>query len=191
MRKLIFLIPVVALALGVWAYQQASTGPDMQVVTLLPSGKPLPELSLVAADGAAAGREVFQGQWSLLFMGFTNCGHLCPMTMAEMRMIDDQVEGPLNVVFFSVDPNRDTPAKIREYVAGFDESWSGMTASPAEIDKLAATLGAPYFVDTTPDNYVVDHSSALFLIGPDASLAGVITQPLDIAATANDLNQLL
>jgi len=123
-------------------------------------------------------------------MGFTNCGHVCPMTMARMRAIADEVEYPLNVLFVSVDPGRDTPEVIAEYVRRFDEDFTGVTGEAAEIDKLAAALGAPYVVEISDDKYIVDHSSAIFLIGPDGGFRGVTTAPHDVNKVAADLNQL-
>lgn len=186
------IIGLVALVMGAWAGLQLSNEAAVQTraITLLPAPRELPELQMVDKEGEPAGREAFYGQWSLVFMGFTSCGHICPTKMAEMRLIRDQLDAPLNVVFVSVDPGRDTPAIIKQYVESFDKDFSGMTGSAETIEELANALGAPYFVDPAPDRYIVDHSSALFLIGPDAKLVGVITPPLDIAVIADDLTLL-
>jgi protein SCO1/2 len=191
------LISLVALVIGVWASLQINKEPAIQTrtITVLQSPRALPEFQMVDKEGDSAGRETFYGKWSLVFMGFTSCGHICPTKMAEMRMIQDQLQDtfdkPLNVVFVSVDPGRDTPEIIKQYVESFDQSFSGMTGSAKTIEAFSNALGAPYFVDPAPERYIVDHSSALFLIGPDASLAGTITPPLDINIIADDLNQLL
>jgi protein SCO1/2 len=196
-RPIIVAIVFVALVLGVWTNLQlrepsrAQLAGRMTVVTLLPSERPLPDLQLVDQDGVATGRDAFTGQWTLLFMGFTSCGHVCPMTMAKLKILHDQLNQPLNIVFVSVDPDRDTPDKIRQYVQNFDSDFSGMTGAPEQIDLLARTLGAPYAVDRTSGDYVVDHSSALFLISPDMGFAGVVTPPLEINAIADDLAILL
>jgi len=186
-----------ALAGGIWAsmqINQADTQPvasPMTAITVFPTPRSIETISLINQDAEAFDRSGFENKWSLVFLGFTNCGHVCPMTMAKMRMIQDGVEKPLHVVFVSVDPNRDTPDAIRAYVKNYDESFTGLSGDSAEIDKLANSLGAPYFVDTNPDNYIVDHSSALFLIDPSASLAGVISQPVDIEQVVQELNELM
>ena len=189
-------IGICALAVGIWAGLQLNapvTTPESScnAVTVLPTPRALPELELTNQDAATVGREAFEGRWSLVFMGFTSCGHVCPMAMAEIRSIHDQVAEPVDVVFFSVDPNRDTPEKLKAYVEGYDKSFRGMTGTPEQIESFANTLGAPYFVDTNPDNYVVDHSSAVFVIDPSASLAGVISQPFEIDTIVTELNALL
>jgi protein SCO1/2 len=113
------------------------------------------------------------------------------MTMAKLRIIRNGVEQPLRVVFMSVDPGRDTPDKIHSYITGFGESFTGITGDPAEIDRLAAALGVPYFVDDAEGSYTVDHSSALFLVDPSASYAGVISQPLEIDEIVAELDRLM
>ena len=195
-----FRLPVVmtglaALVAGVWfsmqlARQSAPEVVETQAITVLSAPRQLPDIPLINKDGQTVGADMFKGDWTFLFMGFTNCGHICPTKMAELRMIADAVDNPIRVVFFSVDPTRDTPDVIKAYVEGFDAEFLGLTAAPPDIETLAATLGAPYLVDTTPGNYVVDHSSALFLINPEGAYAGVATPPLEISTIVDDLNKL-
>lgn len=163
----------------------------MTAITVLPTQRELPEFSLLDQEAAEYTVANLENQWTLLFLGFTSCGHVCPMTLAEMRTIRDSLDGRVNVVFVSVDPGRDTPEVIRKYIKGFDASFTGVTGAPEQLDALANALGAPYFVDADPDNYSVDHSSALFLINESAALAGVISQPLDVQAVVNELDALL
>ena len=194
-------LALAAMATGVWSSlqlnkfdEQPSVQPvaaAMTAVTVLPQPRTIEAIKLIDQDSASFSRSDFEDQWSLVFLGFTSCGHVCPMTMAKMRMIQAGVEKPLNVVFVSVDPNRDSPEDIHAYVKNYDESFVGVTGNPAELDKLANTLGAPYFVDTNPDNYIVDHPSTLFLIDPSASLAGTISQPVDIQQAVQELNELM
>ena len=197
-RKLplaLIVLAVAALAGGIWSSLQLRTAQPaaapMTAVTVVPTPRKIAAVELIDKNNAAFGAANFEGQWSLVFMGFTSCGHVCPMTMARIRTIRDGVSTPLNVVFVSVDPNRDSPEKIKSYVEGYASNFMGVTGSPAELDKLANALGAPYFVDTDPENYIVDHPSTLFLINPDAALAGVISQPLEIEAVIAELDELL
>jgi len=197
MNPWIPVVVAVAVAAGTWfglqnaAKREMANLPQISAVTVLPSGPALPEFQLFDHHGKPFGRANLENRWSLVFFGFTNCGHVCPMTMAEMGMIRDGVDKSLNVVFLSVDPGRDTPAIIHEYVRSFSEDFIGITGAPEEIDNFAKALGAPYFVTDDGDSYTVDHSSTLFLINPTASLAGVISQPLEIDAIIKDLRDLL
>jgi protein SCO1/2 len=187
----LLILGTLALTLGIWSYLQLAKPPAMLTVTVLPTPRALPEFEMTDKNDNTVGREVFADKWSLVFLGFTSCGHICPLKMVEMRTLQSEVGKPLQLVFISVDPGRDTAEVIKSYVEGFDQNFNGLTGSAEAIDAVASALGAPYYVDTNPDRYTVDHSSALFLIGPDAALAGVITAPLNIRDVAKDLNNLL
>jgi protein SCO1/2 len=188
---------VAALGLGIWTSLQLRSRSgetitkSMAAITIIPGGRLLPALQLVNQNGQSIGTDAFSGHWSLVFMGFTNCGDVCPTTMAKLRMLSDRVTQPLDIVFVSVDPGRDTPEVIKRYVEKFDKDFVGMTGTPEQIEVFAAALTTPYFVDESAENYTVDHSSTLFLINPDAALVGVITPPLDIELIAADLGRLL
>ena len=129
--------------------------------------------------------------WTIVFMGFTSCGHVCPMIMAKLRAIKEAMKMPVEVLFVSLDPESDTPEKIHSYVRGFDASFTGATGAPEEIARFANALGAPYFVDSSADPYIVDHSSALFIVNPAGAFAAVFTAPHEIEPIAAGLDELL
>jgi protein SCO1/2 len=191
------IVGLLALAVGIWlasmlvGQRSAVVTNNMQFVSVIPAPRKLPDFDLIDQDEQNFGIQELGGRWTLLFMGFTNCGHICPMTMAKLRMISDSIEHPVDVLFVSVDPGRDTPAVIAAYVHGFDEKLRGITGKPEEIDRLATALGAPYFVDSSSERYIVDHSSAIFLINPDAALAATITAPHEVSPIISELNELL
>jgi len=198
----IFAVALVAAAAGVWLNNSTTIEPNETVatdvqadrfesLTLINKPRALPEFSLINHDGSAFVREDFQGQWTLVFSGFTSCGHFCPMTMAKIRTIYEQTNNRINVVFLSVDPGRDTPAVIKNYVKGYNEAFVGITGEKTEIDKLTKALEAPYVVNTANGSYTVDHASDLFLIDPQGRYAGFISQPLDIPLVSRELLQLL
>jgi protein SCO1/2 len=188
---------VLAGAVGIWSASQlldssaTANRPELRAATVFPGRRSLPELQLVDQDGQLFTQERLTGHWTLVFMGFTSCGHVCPMTMAKMRAIAAEMGGSVDVLFVSVDPDRDTPAVIRDYVKAFDEDFTGVTGAPEQIDALANALGAPYFVDKTGGAYTVDHSTALFIIDPEAAYTGVISAPHDVSAILSDLRILL
>jgi protein SCO1/2 len=196
-KLLLIAVAMLALAGGYWFSAQfmgkpvATRNVDLATVTIFPASRPLPELTLIDQDNELFDFSSIKGQWSLLFMGFTNCGHICPMTMAELRAIHDSLPEPVNVIFVSVDPNRDSPEIIRDYVRRFDDTFLGVTGTAEELEKLAGSIGAPILVDTSADNYIVDHSTAVFLLDPSGALAGTITPPFDPARIAADLQTIM
>jgi protein SCO1/2 len=198
LRAIQFIIAGLAAAgVGLWLasmlidQRPAAVVNNMQFVTVFPEARKLPEFEFVDQDEQRFGIEELAGKWTLLFMGFTNCGHVCPMTMARLRTIVDSIDRPVDVLFVSVDPGRDTPAVIASYVRGFDEKFRGVTGASDEIEKLANALGAPYFVDASGAQYIVDHSAAIFVINPDAALAATITAPHEVAPIVSELTELL
>jgi len=193
----LLLAAAITITAGIWAGLQittdapTATAPESSVITLLSPGRKLPPLEMLDQDARPFGRADFEGHWSLVFMGFTNCGDVCPTTMAKLRMIYDGIDAPLSIVFVSVDPDRDTPGIIGKFVTAFNPDFIGITGAPGQIGKLAAAFGTSYSIHRSADSYTVNHSSALFLVDPSASVAGVISQPLQINALIDALNRLL
>ena len=190
------LVAALALAGGIWSgaallRSGAPPAPVYQAATVLPVPRPLPGFVLTDQDGRPFGPAQLSGRWSLIFAGFTNCGHICPMTMARLRAIVDAAAAPVDVVFVSVDPGRDTPEAIKAYVQRFDPRFIGVTGQPEQLDILANTLGAPYSVVQDEGQYTVDHSTAIFVVNPDGEFAAVFTAPHDVSAIAADLDSLM
>jgi len=131
--------------------------------------------------------EQFKGKWSLLFFGYTNCPDVCPNTLGILKQayIDMQalkMELP-QVVFVSVDPARDEPELLSDYVYYFDPSFVGITGKKDQIDNLAKQLSAVYLKaagasgDIKKDDYLYDHSAAILLVNPKAEFQAVFTAP--------------
>lgn len=159
----------------------------------------LPGFELVADDARVFGRDDLNGHWSLLFFGYTHCPDICPITLqtlaAAVAQIDDaDVRGALRVYFVSVDPERDTPARLAEYVGYFDPEFTGLTAPLADLRKLTRALGIAHDFRNKTDGataYDVDHSSAILLINPRAEFAGIFGAPHDPAVLARDLTRIV
>jgi protein SCO1/2 len=197
--KFSFMITSVALAAivsGAWLAEvsrehnsRAMLLPD-QVLTLFPEPKPLTAFALKDHENRVFDLASVQGKWSFLFFGFTHCADVCPTTLAVLaRARDDIAKNTLGAedvqfVFISVDPNRDTASKLRQYVAYFDATFLGVTGEDAQIGNLAGQLGAAYQVAIVPgmETYPVYHSTAVFLLDPRGRYHGVFTPPHDAEA---------
>ena len=122
------------------------------------------------------------GHWTLLFFGYTFCPDICPTTLAQLRQIRTQlppaIRERLQVILVSVDPSRDTPQQLKQYLSYFDESFVGLTGTPEGLEVLATGLSIPYVpADTSKPNYIVQHSGSLALVGPDGTQRGLIRAP--------------
>jgi protein SCO1/2 len=129
-----------------------------------------------------------RGRWLLVFFGYTRCPDLCPTTLGGIGGALSQL-GPLATrvrpVFVSIDPERDTPKALREYVQSFDARILPLTGTAAELTKAAAACGVVFYKvpGPTPDDYTFAHNAILTLVGPEG---GIVTR-FSSDASADDL----
>lgn len=154
-------------------------------IILLPQSRTLPAVKMLDQDGQPVVIDELKGKWSLLFFGYTFCPDICPTTLAQLRQIKSELPkeavDKLQVILVSVDPNRDTPQQLKQYLGYFDKDFKGLTASSVEdLQKLANAVSIPFIpADTSKPNYTVDHSGNLAVIGPDGRQRGFIRAPLN------------
>ncbi|OHC30183.1 MAG: cytochrome c oxidase assembly protein [Pseudomonadales bacterium RIFCSPHIGHO2_02_FULL_60_43] len=165
-------------------------------IVLLPQSRSLPELSLTNQDGQTVAVDQLKDQWSLLFFGYTFCPDICPATLAQLRQLQGQLPpetlAKLRIVLVTVDPHRDTPEQLKKYLEYFDAGFIGLTGEEAIIQKLANGVSIPFIpADTSKENYTVDHSGNLVLIGPDGKQRGFIRAPINNTKLAAQLPGLL
>ncbi|MSQ71046.1 MAG: SCO family protein [Betaproteobacteria bacterium] len=160
--------------------------PD-QVMTLFPDPKPMTAFALTDHKNRVFDLASLKGKWSFLFFGFTHCPDVCPTTLALLARARDNIAKhtvgteDIQFVFISVDPNRDTAGKLSQYVTYFHPTFFGVTGNDTQIGNLAGQLGAVYQVAFTPgmENYPVYHTTAVFLLNPQARFHAMFTPPLD------------
>ncbi|UCZ82407.1 SCO family protein [Pseudomonas sp. L5B5] len=192
-QKTVFiLVAVVALILGLTVNKVLSGkgqgDPTALIdagIIMLPQSRSLPGVKMLDQDGQPVVVDELKGKWSLLFFGYTFCPDICPTTLAQLRQIKSElpkdVVDQLQIVLVSVDPNRDTPQQLKQYLGYFDKDFRGLTASSMEdLQKLANAVSIPFIpADTSKPNYTVDHSGNLAVIGPDGNQRGFIRAPLN------------
>ncbi|MCU9946289.1 SCO family protein [Pseudomonas solani] len=203
-QKTVFvLIALVALVLGLTVHKvlnnQRQADPTQLLdagIVLLPQSRTLPSISLTDQDGKPVAVNELKDKWSLLFFGYTFCPDICPTTLAQMRelkgLLPEAARDNLRVVLVSVDPNRDTPQQLKQYLGYFDPAFVGYTGELAAIQKLANAVSIPFIpADTSKENYTVDHSGNLVVIGPDGTQRGFIRAPLNNQKLKDQLPTLL
>jgi protein SCO1/2 len=180
-----------------WWLEQRSAPPATQAAAVYREPRALPAFSLVAHDGTPFDAARLRGHWTVLFFGFTNCPDICPATLAQLaavrrRLADLPAEQQPRVVMVSVDPKRDTPDRLAKYVPYFEPSFMGVTGTAAAIDALTKGMGVAVHVGPERDGvYTVDHTAALFLIGPDARIAAVFPTPHVADVIADDYRAIV
>ncbi len=126
------------------------------------------------------------GKWTLAFFGFTYCPDICPTTMALFnRFYQEQQEAglaeDLQIVMVSVDPGRDTPEKLRDYVTFFNPKFSGVTGEFLDLHRFATQLNIPFSkVPGGGENYLVEHSGNVAIINPNGHYIGFFRAPLEL-----------
>ena len=165
-------------------------------IILLPQSRSVPALEMTDQNGQPVTMDQLKGKWSLLFFGYTFCPDVCPTTLAQLRQVKSELPKEaaerLQVVLVSVDPNRDTPTQLKQYLGYFDTEFRGVTGSLDTTQKLANALSIPFIpADTSKPNYTVDHSGNLAVIGPDGTQRGFIRAPLNNAKLVAQLPVML
>jgi protein SCO1 len=166
-----------------------SSRPVLASGTWLPQAKPIADFHLIDSQGRAFSRTSLLGHPTLLYFGFTHCPDECPDTLAALARVRKQARLPgLQVLFVTMDPQRDTPAVLAGYLRHFDPSFLGLTGNPAEIRRLAASLGIGITRIALPGGgYDFDHTMAILLFDSGGREVGVFTPPFDARQLAQSL----
>ena len=128
--------------------------------------------TLVNQDGEVVDQTLLEGKWSLIFFGFTWCPDYCPTTLAFLQALRTEL-GPrgdeLQMVFVSIDPERDTPQAMKDYLSsdGFPEGVIGLTGTPEQVAAAADAYDVFYSRSGEGETYTMNHSLAIWLVGPD------------------------
>ncbi len=169
---------------------------QIQSGTLLRQPRPIADFSLANSDGKPYTKADLAGHWSVIYVGYTHCPDVCPTTLAQLKAVEKGLgvdAARLRFVFLSIDPERDTPEALGQYTHYFSPDFLAVTGPNAQLDALGANLGFVYekVPGQTPQTYLMDHSSALILIDPQARLAGYLTPPFKTESLIGDLKQLV
>jgi protein SCO1/2 len=182
-----------ALAAGIFVAATLNVPAQVTKAFIIPAPDALPEFSLVDQSTAEVTADTFRGQWDLLFFGFTNCPDICPTTLqilanAKRELIDSGAESLPRIVLVSVDPTRDTPEVLGQYVEYFGEDNLAVTGDLAEIVKLTSALGIYFEKSSTEgENYTVNHSAAVLVINPQAEFSALFSAPHLVENYVHDL----
>lgn len=188
MRTLVISV-VAAMAIGAgWFFGQhqrsSSVPPELAMGTIFPEPREIDPFTLTDQNGAKFDLDRFRDRWTFVYLGYTFCPDVCPTTLAELGRVDkalqaDAASEDVQFLFVSVDPARDTPARLKEYVGYFGPDFLGATGDNKALEDFATSIGQLFKVPEQPqdDNYLVDHSSVVALFDPSARLHAVFTSP--------------
>ncbi len=175
---------IIGLGIGYLSFG-GSHAPPKTAALLLNPPKALPAFTLENGSDAPFVKTNLEGHWSLLYFGYTHCPDVCPTTMADLNKMMGQLKNlpaavQPRVYFISVDPKRDTPALLKEYVHYFNSGFLGMTGAVDQLRVLTKPLGVAFSYEPQDrsGNYSVDHSAVVFLINPEGKESAIFTPPM-------------
>jgi protein SCO1/2 len=191
------LLAIVAFVVGLVVARTVFTARDVPVpatenATIFVPPRALPPLDLVGHDGTPLGPGFLTGHWTLVFFGFTHCPDVCPTTLTVLKQVHELLETlpeaqRPRVLLVSVDPERDTPQRLRDYVQFFDRSFMGATGTVAAIEQAAAAFAVPFAKVPLPDGgYTMDHGAGLFTVAPSGNVVAYASPPLNAEVLARD-----
>ena len=127
------------------------------------------EFSLIDVNNEVITESSFEGPLTAIFFGFTNCPDICPMTLNNLDLVvnnlDDKKKNKIKIFFVSIDPERDTPEIIKEYLNSFDNKMYGITGDPKKIFLMSQSWGVMSEKIFTGDGeYLINHSSSIILL---------------------------
>lgn len=185
-RRILALIAILAVALAILtglAVRRGLLGPQTASVVI---GGPF---QLIDTSGRTVGQDLLKGKWSVVFFGFTRCPDICPTTLFELAQVEPLL-GPaardFQTVLISVDPDRDTVAQMKAYVANdaFPKRLVGLTGSAAQIDAAAKAYRVYYQKVGAGADYQVNHAAYSYLMTPKGRFACVLSYELTPEQTA-------
>jgi len=203
MKKNFLIAPIAILFLLIgmlsahWLTDRSGGPPETEAV-ILEQPRMLPDQILLDHHGSAWSPRRMEGQWTMVFFGFTHCPDICPETMVIMNQVHRLIEEggkvlPPSVVFVSVDPARDTPDRLANYVPYFNRNFLGVTGNQQSIEELAQAMAVPLRIpDRDPsEDYEVDHGAQIILVGPEGHVRAFFTPPHQAQKIASDLESVI
>jgi protein SCO1 len=182
-------IVIAVLILGTGAFVWLSGGGSASLV-----GGPF---TLEDGNGKQVTDRDFRGKYMLVYFGYTFCPDVCPTTLNEVADALDHLGAKANnlePIFITVDPKRDTPAVVKQYTAAFSPKLIGLTGTPEQIANVAKAYRVYYAEHRNgpgPNDYSMDHSSILYLMGPDGKFIAPVRADESGKDMAEDLSKLM
>jgi protein SCO1/2 len=154
------------------------------------------DFALTDAQGAPRKLADFRGKLVVIFFGFAQCPDVCPTTLSAMAAAKQRLgaeSDKLQVLFVTVDPERDTPAVLAQYTTAFDPSFLGLYASPEETARVAKSFKVFYqkVPGKTPSSYTIDHTAGSYVFDKDGRVRLFVRHGQPVEAIVADLKQLL
>lgn len=193
---LVLLVGLAAVSVLVWFFVLPRFRPHVFHGQVIQSSQPAPPFELDGPNGTTVRLSDFEGMAVVLFFGYTHCPDVCPISLAKidraLEMVGEKAKD-VQVIMVSVDPERDTPEVLEEYVAHFDPTFIGVTGDANTINRVATTYGIFYEAEEGSEatGYLITHTATIMVVDQDGYLKLVLPYKGTAAEIADDLAYLL
>jgi protein SCO1/2 len=210
MQKSNHIIPILLILLFIYALSSAAwfsfdIGLDMtkneiqgEVIT---EAKTIDAFALIDNKQQPFTLQNLKDKWSMLLFGYSHCADECSTTLSTLKQVDALLSShqaePTQVVFVSVDHERDKPETLDEYLSNFGNDFVGVTGSAEALEKFADNLGMTFKktamsnANTDIDDYQIDHATSIMLVNPDAKVKAVLSAPHRVGDLYNDIMTII
>jgi len=194
------IIALLATAAGIWSARlvlQRSEPQDELSATRFPVARAVQPFELVDHNNVAFNNASLQKHWSFMFFGYTYCPDVCPTTLSVLNSVAQRLQDldvDVRFIMVTVDPERDTPERLAEFVTYFNGDFLGVTGTDEGLEQLTRQLGILHVrVQPEPgsEGYLMDHTAAVFLFDPDGRYHAVFSPPLSAEKIAGDFRKML
>ena len=182
---------VIALALGLITMVVVKGREQSAQVAESGTGQPAVggPFTLTNQDGQVVDQSILKDKWTLVFFGFTYCPDYCPTTLGVLNAVQERMGDKakdLQIVFISIDPERDTPQLLKDYLSsdGFPKGVIGLTGTPEQTAQVAKEYRAFYQKVGEGEGYTMNHSLTVYLMGPDGQFRSAVAHDLGPDRTA-------
>lgn len=172
-RNLILLVVVIVAGAASWGlWQRLGPRPDPQYGVPVNGTAPVADFELDSTLGKPLALSDFADRYIVLYFGYTTCPDICPTTLADLRKAEQLMGAAaerMQVIFVTVDPERDTPERLRDYLAYFSPNFIGMSGSLEETERIASQLGVVYekrYHSDSATDYLMDHTATVIVLDP-------------------------
>ncbi|HEY0629389.1 MAG TPA: SCO family protein [Sphingomicrobium sp.] len=169
------MVGIVALGVVLLLWRQA----EPEQISSTPLGTIGGPFTLTGTDGKPFASSKLNGKPAALFFGFTHCPDVCPTTLARLARLRRQLgqgDDALSIVFVSVDPERDTPAEVANYMSLYDTPIVGLTGTPAQIEQVKKQFGVfSRKVEQPGGSYSVDHTASVILLDKNGQFVATLS----------------
>lgn len=186
---LVLFFSFIALLAAIFLIQQPKQSdiPKDLIAVLRPHSVPLKDFTLVDHNEQGFKNINLKDKWSFVFFGYTHCPDICPTTLVTLKHIykelkkHPQAAVNMQVIFVSVDPERDNAKDLGKYVKYFNTDFIALTGTTKTINDFSKQFSAAYFKEkpTSPGEYLVSHASSIFLVNPKTSVVASFSPPHD------------